>query len=349
MVMRKSYRMFRRGNVFWCQNNLTGKQETLRTNDRATAERLLNAKNEAQQQPIINLQIARAYLLVGDPHIGTRTWQFVMDEIVKLKHGETQRRWLVAIKDRALEGLRNLPLLETRAENFLRALERGKVSTNVYLRRIHNFALAMNWLPVPVIPKSQWPDIRHKEKRAITLEEHRAIIARENNPERRAFYELAWHLGASQSDIAFLEAENIDWENKVISYARKKTGQVAFVRFAADVEGVLGRLPSSGSLFPYLRRVRAGDRATEFKQRCDGLGIHGVSLHSYRYAWAERARRSGYPERFAQEALGHNSKAVHRAYARKAKVIVPALEEYEKPDAKILPIRSFPDATVTSR
>ena len=35
------------------------------------------------------------------------------------------------------------------------------------------------------------------------------------------------------------------------------------------------------------------------------------------------------PERFAQEALGHNSKAVHRAYARKAKVIVPSLEEYE--------------------
>lgn len=40
-----------------------------------------------------------------------------------------------------------------------------------------------------------------------------------------------------------------------------------------------------------------------------------MSLHSYRYAWAERAKTAGYPERFAQEALGHNSKAVHRAYA----------------------------------
>jgi hypothetical protein len=53
-------------------------------------------------------------------------------------------------------------------------------------------------------------------------------------------------------------------------------------------------------------------------------------LHSYRYAWAERARVAGYPERFAQEALGHNSKAVHRAYARHAKVIVPSLAAYEK-------------------
>jgi hypothetical protein len=65
-------------------------------------------------------------------------------------------------------------------------------------------------------------------------------------------------------------------------------------------------LASEGFLFPYLSRVRAGDRATEFKQRCLGLGIEGVSLHSYRYAWAERAKACGYPERFAQEALGHN-------------------------------------------
>jgi integrase len=66
-----------------------------------------------------------------------------------------------------------------------------------------------------------------------------------------------------------------------------------------------------------------------------GLGIDGVSLHSYRYAWAERAKSCGYPERFAQEALGHNSVAVHRAYAKKAKVKIPSLEEYEK---KILPL-----------
>jgi hypothetical protein len=37
-----------------------------------------------------------------------------------------------------------------------------------------------------------------------------------------------------------------------------------------------------------------------------------------------------YPERFAQAALGHNSKAVHRAYAKKAMVVIPTLEDYER-------------------
>jgi hypothetical protein len=54
-----------------------------------------------------------------------------------------------------------------------------------------------------------------------------------------------------------------------------------------------------------------------------------VTLHSYRYVWAERAKVAGMPERFAMENLGHNSKAVHRAYAKKALVKIPSLEDYE--------------------
>jgi hypothetical protein len=56
---------------------------------------------------------------------------------------------------------------------------------------------------------------------------------------------------------------------------------------------------------------------------------NGIAKRSYRYAWAERAKMAGYPERFAQEALGHNSKAVHRAYAKRALMKIPSLEEYE--------------------
>jgi integrase len=60
------------------------------------------------------------------------------------------------------------------------------------------------------------------------------------------------------------------------------------------------------------------------------LEISGVSLHSYRYAWAERALKCGYPERFAQQALGHNSKAVHHACSKHAEVTVPSLDDWEK-------------------
>ena len=174
-----------------------------------------------------------------------------------------------------------------------------------------------------------------KSKRAITAAEHAAIVERELNTERRDFYELLWHTGASQTDAACLMAEDVDWNQRTICYSRRKLKgrggiKPALIRFGAEVEAILKRRPAAGPLFSYLRTVRAGDRATEFKQRCDGLKIKGVSLHSYRYAWAERALKCGYPERFAQQALGHNSKAVHHAYSRNAEVTVPSLDDWEK-------------------
>jgi len=203
----------------------------------------------------------------------------------------------------------------------------------------------MEWLLRSVIPRLQWPKPVFKEKRAITGEEHAAIVLREQNTERRDFYELLWHMGAAQSDGACLRAEDINWEDRTICFTRKKLKsrgsnlKPTLFRFGAEIEANLKRLPTTGQLFPYLCTVRAGDRATEYKQRCVGLGISGVSLHSYRYAWAERALKCGFPERFAQQALGHNSQAVHRAYAKHAEVTVPSLADWEK-DWQAKPQRS---------
>jgi integrase len=335
--MKERYRKFRRAwGTWYAFDNVTGNSVTLKTRDKAEAIKKVNAMNETEREPSISLGLARVYLNATDPKLATRTWQEVMENLASKKVDETRRRWEVAIKDKNFDCIRKLPVAETRPEHFDRVLADGKVSTNVYLRRIHNHALGMEWLLRSVIPRLQWPKLKFKEKRAITFEEHQAIEARELNPERKAFYQLAWHLGASQTDIALLEAKDIDWEHNVISYARKKTGSIAIMRFDEEMAAVLRVLPASGPLFPYLRTVRAGDRATEFKQRCEGLGIKGISLHSYRYAWAERAKKAGYPERFAQEALGHNSKAVHRAYARKAQVELPSLGEYERQRAMFL-------------
>ncbi len=331
--MKTRYRLIRRGSrggAFYCVDTETGKRSSLGTITEDEARQIVEAKNQARRQPQLNLHIARAYLVGTDSGIATRTWQDALNAIIESKLGSTQKRWRCAAKEKALEGIRHRVIMETQGEHLLACLKAGTVSTNVHLRMLHNFCLSMNWLPWPLIPKRQWPRVRFKEKRAITAEEHRRIIAREPNPERQAFYQLAWHLGASQADLANLEASNVDWEQRVISFARKKTGSIALLRFGSDVGAVLRGLPATGPLFPYMRRVRSGDRATEFKQRCDGLGIKGVTLHSYRYAWAERAKIAGYPERFAQESLGHNSKAVHRAYARKAHVLLPSLEDYER-------------------
>jgi integrase len=336
--MKKRFRLIRRhirGGTFYLVDTLTGKRESLKSDDAGDAHRICNARNEAQHQPSLNLHIAKAYLAGTDSGITTRTWQDALNAIIDTKHGPTKDRWARAAKEKPLNLIRQKIIVETQAEHLLAVLKAGGVSTNVHLRKLHNFCLDMNWLPWPILPKKQWPAVRYGEKRAITLAEHRKIITREPNPERQAFYELCWYLGGSQGDIAALQADNIDWQDRTIAYRRKKTTTPAIVHFSDSVAEILHGLPRTGLLFPEFGKLSAGHRATEFERACSRVGVIGASLHSYRYAWAERARAAGYPERFAQEALGHNSKAVHRAYAKKAQVRLPSLEEYER---KIVPL-----------
>jgi integrase len=329
-VMNQRFILFRRAGVFYCEDTTTRKQLSLRTKDEGEAKTLLHAKNESFRQPILNLQLARTYMAASDPLVSKRTWQSPMDAMTKTKTGTTRVRHERAMKDTAFDTIRNLPIVETNSAHFLDALAAGTVATNVFLRRIHNFALDMGWLPWPVLPKKQWPKIRFNPKRAVTAQEHQAILAAEKNPERRAFYALCWLLGGSQSDVANITAEDIDWQTKTVSFYRRKNESPAIIRFGAELETILQGLPTAGALFPSLKPMRESHRATEFKRACKRLKLCGITLHSYRYSWAERARSCGYPERFAQEALGHQSKAVHRAYARKAQVTISTLEEYEK-------------------
>jgi len=326
-----------RGGMFYCVDNKTGKRNSLNTCNEDEARQIIDAKNQAQRQPVLNLQIAKAYLAGTDNGIATRTWQQALEALTASKHGGNKERWQRAGKDKAFDFIRHKVIIETQGETLLKLLQNGTVSTNIYLRRLHNFALDMSWLPWPIISKRQWPKYKFKDKRAITWEEHQKILAGEGNSELRDFYELLWHLGGSQTDMAMLTAEDIDWKARTVSYSRRKTGSYATIHFGDTVAGIFQARPNQGFLFPMISRWKESDRASIFSRRKKLVGVSGVSLHSYRYAWAERAKIVGYPERFAQLALGHNSKAVHRAYAKNAQVTLPPLEEYER---KIVPLNN---------
>ena len=152
---------------------------------------LLHYKNEAYRQPVFNVHIARACLNATDPEEPKRTWQVPMDKMTKnkTKTSPTHARHWVAIKDMVFDIIRHLPILGTHSAHFLKVRELAGPSTNVNPRRIHNFALDMNWHALSIPPKHQWPKVKFKEKRDIAFEEHQRIIAAEVNPERKTLYQ----------------------------------------------------------------------------------------------------------------------------------------------------------------
>ena len=101
-------------------------------------------------------------------------------------------------------------------------------------------------------------------------------------------------------------------------------------RVGDECAAVLEKLPKQGLLLPSIARLGEGDRASYFTLRCRTLGIQGVSLHSLRYSWAERAAAVGMPERFAMMALGHKSRVTHQAYAKNLVTTIDSLEVLTK-------------------
>src|SRR5206468_6034025 len=133
-----------------------------------------------------------------------------------------------------------------------------------YLRRLHNLAVDLGWLPWPILAKRAWPKIRSQRKRAITAEEHGAVVSSEKNTERRAYYELLYETGAAQTDAANLTVNNIDWTNGILVYHRKKLGpdsEPARLTIGRKLKPLLQSLSRSGDLFPNIKRTSANHRS----------------------------------------------------------------------------------------
>src|SRR5271170_339982 len=107
MNMKLRYRLFlRRKSVYYAFDDTTKTFTSLKTKDKAEANRLLMAMNEAGKQPAINLSLARVYLKHSDPQASVRTWQHVLEEIIKIKTGENQERWQVMAKSKWFDTIR---------------------------------------------------------------------------------------------------------------------------------------------------------------------------------------------------------------------------------------------------
>jgi len=74
--MMTRYRLSRRGcrgDKFYCVDTQTGKRVNLGTTSEDEAQQIIEAKNTAERQPVLNLQIAKAYLAGSDKGMRTRT------------------------------------------------------------------------------------------------------------------------------------------------------------------------------------------------------------------------------------------------------------------------------------
>ena len=90
--MKQRFTLFRRGDVFYCEDTSRASSSASKPGTKRKPAPCSTPKTNRCRQPLLNLQIARAYLTAADPAMATRTWQRVMDQMQTHGKATTQAR-----------------------------------------------------------------------------------------------------------------------------------------------------------------------------------------------------------------------------------------------------------------
>src|SRR5689334_18766704 len=106
--MKTHFRLVRLNSAYHVLNKGTGELKPLPTTDRGEAQKLVQTYNDTVNQSALNIELAHIHMAAADPELHTRTWQDVMNYMVKRRRGENHRRWSVAIKNESFDSIRHL-------------------------------------------------------------------------------------------------------------------------------------------------------------------------------------------------------------------------------------------------
>lgn len=224
--------------------------------------------------------------------------------------------------------------LMTAYESYLKGIGVCPNSISFYmrnLRAIYNRAvekgLTLQHLPF----KHVYTGIGKTVKRAVPLKVIRQIRDLDLTPgasmdfARDIFMFSFYTRGMSFIDMAFLQKK--DLRNGVLSYRRRKTGQLLTIKWEKPMQDIIGKYDTSGT--PYLLPLITDsikDSRTQYKNQAhrvnrnlkkigELLGL-ATPLTSYvaRHGWASIAKSKNIPVATISEAMGHDSETTTRIY-----------------------------------
>ena len=131
--------------------------------------------------------------------------------------------------------------------------------------------------------------------------------------------------GMSFVDMAFLK--KTDLNNGMLTYRRKKTGQLISVRWEKCMQDIIDRYPRNCSpyLLPIITHIRKDERLQyktascqvnrQLKEIGKNLGLaHPLTMYVARHSWASAARGKHIPLSVISEGMGHDSEKTTLIY-----------------------------------
>lgn len=168
-------------------------------------------------------------------------------------------------------------------------------------------------------------------KRALSLNTLRRIMRLRLGGDRmleyaRDMFMISFYMrGMSFVDMAFLRKK--DLTGGVLTYRRRKTGQLMSIGWTKEMQGILDRYPENKTeyLLPIITRCGTDGRTVyrnksysinrSLKKIGEMAGVDiPLTLYVARHSWASAARAKGVPVSVISEGMGHDSETTTRIY-----------------------------------
>ena len=220
-------------------------------------------------------------------------------------------------------------------ESYLKSRRLMPNTISFYMRRlraVHNKAVEEDWLLDRHPFKKVYTASEKTIKRAIPLKYIKRIkeLGLSHSPSRslaRDMFLLSFYLrGMPFVDMAYLQKTNL--KNGVLTYRRRKTGQLLTVRWETCMARLAARYASSPSS-PYLLNIlreENGDTRRQYHNALTAINRHlkeigremglplPLTMYVARHSWASIAREKGIPLSVISEGMGHESESTTRIY-----------------------------------
>lgn len=364
--IKRPYKLWKRGDregVYYIKPKNGGPWKSTGSKDKDKAIEWADAECgcDDNENAMHHKKVAEAHLMKCNPEWVTNTWDAIAQRAINAprqigKVGKKRASTVITMTSywngKRWDNIRHKRCIDTVAADFEKSLKGAGLGLIEFGQLLHNHATDHNLIPYPVMGKKCWPRaIRKNMSRALTEEDHRTLLKHIQDPQLAPFkrasernlpttpkqwrdewenwFWFLWWTGASNKDAANIRAEDIDWKANCIKFSRTKTSTKSTVAIGQSLRTLLKKLPTKGYLFPCLQNMTTSNRSRTFRILADWCGLEKVTLHGYRFGWAERAKETGMTTEDRMASLGHKTPQMAAHYDEGADYIPASIEIIE--------------------
>ncbi len=311
-------RLYKRENGIYYVEFERGKKRSLRTKDKALAQRLFNQlKREYLKGKIVELSKQSTKIKFSEFREEFLDWSYShhQREVAQI-NDRVSKRWLEIVGNKYLSAYnkKDMDLFISRLRDFGLSI----TTVNIHIRHIKSiFSKAAEWEYIEYNQFLRFKEIRQQQRppRFLTTNEIKRIEEVIDRKDFLLLFKFFIYTGARRNEAVYITWNDIDMENNIIHFKKTKTYLSRVVPIHPVLKKELEKYyPAIGRLFKFNHHW-VTHKLKDYFRKAD---LPEIRVHDLRHTFASQMVMSGVDLKTVQELLGHTSYKTTEIYAHLA-------------------------------